>query len=313
MTERPAHIPVMLSEVLDVLKPMPGEVYVDGTVGAGGHAAAVAERLAPGGCVVGVDRDPLALSMAGQRLCAIPGVSVHLVQSDYRSLGSVLEHLEIQQPDLLLLDLGVSSMQLETPERGFSLMPERDGPLDMRFDPASDGLSAADVVNTWDEERLAHCIRTYGEDPASRRIARAIVNARPLCSTRELAAVVERALGRRRPGTTHPATRTFQALRVTVTGELDGLTEALESIGLLLAPAGRMAVLSYHSLEARAVKKAFERLCGRCQCPAGLPACLCGAVKRATRITRHAVKPSADEISANPRARSAQLRAICRL
>ncbi len=313
MIGRPAHIPVMLEEVLAVLHPAPGEVYVDGTVGAGGHAVAIAERLTPGGCVVGLDRDPTALALASERLAEIPGLTVHLVQSDYRSLSAVLERLEIHQPDVLLLDMGVSSMQLDNPERGFSLMPERDGPLDMRFDQSGDGLSAADVVNGWDEDRLAHCIRMYGEDPHARRIARAIVGARPLKTTGELAAVIERAVGRRRAGQTHPATRTFQALRVTVTGELDGLAEALESIGMLMAPGGRMAVLSYHSLEARAVKKAFERLCGRCQCPPGLPECRCGATVHAVRLTRHAMKPTVGEITANPRARSAQLRAIRRL
>jgi 16S rRNA (cytosine1402-N4)-methyltransferase len=286
------HVPVLLAEVLELLAVRPGGLCVDGTVGLGGHAAAVLRATAPDGRLLGLDRDGESLAAAQARLAEF-GARVRLEHADYREIP---ERLAGEPADAVLLDLGVSSLQLDDPARGFSFRAE--GPLDMRMD-RSRGETAADLVNRMRERDLADLIHDCGEDPASRRIARAIAFARerkPIETTSELADIVLRAGPRRRPGALHPATRTFQALRIRVNRELDGLAEAIERIAGCLAPGGRMAVIAFHSLEDRAAKAAFRALAARGYRP----------------LTRKPLRPGEDEVRANPRARSARLRAIAR-
>jgi 16S rRNA (cytosine1402-N4)-methyltransferase len=286
-----SHVPVLLAEVLELLAVRPGALCVDGTVGLGGHAAAVLRASAPDGRLVGFDRDGETLAAAQTRLAGF-GARVRLEQADYRD---VPERLGGERPDAVLLDLGVSSAQLGDPARGFSF--QAGGPLDMRMD-RSRGPTAADLVNRMRERDLADLIHECGGEPASRRIARAIVRARdtkPIETTTELAEIVRRAAPRR-PRGLHPATRTFQALRIRVNGELDGLGEAIVRIAGCLAPGGRMAVIAFHSLEDRAAKQAFRAL----------------AAQGFRTLTKKPVRPGEDEVRANPRARSARLRAVAR-
>ena len=286
------HVPVLLAEVLELLAVRPGGLCVDGTVGLGGHAAAVLRATAPDGRLVGLDRDGETLAAAQARLAEF-GSRVRLEQGDYREIP---DRLAGERADAILLDLGVSSLQLDDPARGFSFQAE--GALDMRMD-RSGGTTAADLVNGMRESDLADLIHEYGEEPASRRIARAIAFARerkPIETTTELADIVRRAAPRRRPGGLHPATRTFQALRIRVNRELDGLGEAITSIARCLAPGGRMAVIAFHSLEDREAKGAFRAL----------------AARGYRLLTKKPVRPGEDEVRANPRARSARLRAVAR-
>ncbi len=286
------HVSVLLAETLELLAVRPGGLYVDGTVGLGGHAEAVLHASAPDGRLVGLDRDGETLERARARLAPF-GERVRLEQGDYREIP---ERLAGEKADGILLDLGISSVQLDDGERGFSFQSE--GPLDMRMDRSS-GTTAADVVNRTRESELADILHEYGEEPAARRIARAIAFARerkPLDTTRALADVVRRAAPRRRRPGLHPATRTFQALRIRVNRELDGLAEAFERAASCLAPGGRMAVIAFHSLEDRASKEAFRALCAR-----GF-----------RLLTKKPVRPGEDEVRANPRARSARLRALRR-
>jgi len=284
------HASVLLAESLEILAVKPGGLYVDGTVGLGGHAAAILERSGPGGRLVGLDRDAEVLERARERLLPF-GARARLLHADYREIPRLLGG---ERPDGVLLDLGVSSVQLDEPERGFSFRLE--GPLDMRMD-RSGGETAAEVVNRASEPDLADLIYRFGEERASRRIARAIVAARRqarIRTTAELAAIVRRAAGRsRRPGL-DPATRTFQALRIHVNRELEGLGRALFDAAECLAPRGRLAVIAFHSLEDREVKRAFREL-GR------------GGF---TVLTRRPLRPAAGEIAANPRSRSARLRGL---
>jgi 16S rRNA (cytosine1402-N4)-methyltransferase len=285
------HVPVLLAEALELLAVRPGALCVDGTVGLGGHAAALLRASAPDGRLVGFDRDGETLAAAQARLAEF-GPRVRLEHADYREIP---DRLAGESPDAILLDLGVSSLQLDDPGRGFSFQAE--GPLDMRMD-RSFGTTAADLVNRMRESDLADLIFEYGEEPASRRIARAIVRAReakPIETTTELADIVRRAAARRRPGL-HPATRTFQALRIRVNRELEGLREAFARIAGCLSPGGRMAVIAFHSLEDRASKQAFRELAG----------------EGFSLLTKKPVRPGEDEVRANPRARSARLRAVCR-
>jgi 16S rRNA (cytosine1402-N4)-methyltransferase len=286
------HVPVLLAEALELLAVRPGGLFVDGTVGLGGHAAAVLRASGPDGRLLGLDRDGETLARARERLAEF-GTRVRLEHADYREIP---ERLGGEKAHGILLDLGVSSAQLDDAERGFSFQAE--GPLDMRMD-RSRGETAADLVNRMRERDLADLLYAYGQEPASRRIARAIAFARdrkPLTTTTELADVVRRAARRgRRPGQ-NPATRTFQALRIRVNRELDGLGEAFERIAACLEPGGRMAVISFHSLEDRAAKQAFSALAARGY---GL-------------LAGKPVRPGDAEVRANPRARSARLRAICR-
>jgi 16S rRNA (cytosine1402-N4)-methyltransferase len=283
---------VLLAEVLELLAVRPGALYVDGTVGLGGHATAVLRATSPGGRLLGLDRDGETLSAARVRLGEF-GSRVRLEQGDFREIP---DRLAGEAADAILLDLGVSSIQLDDAARGFSFQTE--GPLDMRMD-RSRGTTAADLVNRMREGDLADLIHEHGEEPASRRIARAIARAREakrIETTAELADIVRRAAPRRRPGGIHPATRTFQALRIRVNRELDGLGEAVERIAGCLAPGGRMAVIAFHSLEDREAKRAFRALSERGY----------------SLLTRKPVRPGDEEVRANPRARSARLRAIAR-
>jgi len=314
------HRPVMVAEVLHWLAPRPGALYVDATVGLGGHAAALLEATGGAASLIGLDQDPEALALARTRLAAVtarlerPG-SVQLVQANFRDLRPALQDLGVGDArcDGVLLDLGVSSLQLERPERGFSF--RMDGPLDMRMDPALP-TNAADLVNTLPERELARIFFEYGEERFGRRIARRIVEARqrqPLRTTRDLADLVRRAVPRPAEARLDPATRAFQALRIAVNRELEVLEPALRAACDALAPGGRLVVLAYHSLEDRIVKRTFEWLSGRCRCPPGLPTCQCGAERRLDILTRKPATPSAEETRANPRSRSAKLRAAERV
>jgi 16S rRNA (cytosine1402-N4)-methyltransferase len=273
----------------------------------GGHAAALLAAV-PDTTLLGVDRDPDALAIAAERLARFGG-RVRLRQGSFVDLGAILAAEGWQRVDAILLDLGVSSLQLDVAGRGFAF--RQAGPLDMRMDPAG-SLTAATVVNTWDERALAEAIASLGEEPRARAVARAIVRARPLASTDALAAVVAGAVGRSRPGL-HPATRTFQAIRIAVNDELGALDRFLADSWTLLRPGGRLAILSYHSLEDRRVKDAFRLWATSCICPPGLPRCGCGWRAKVRVVTTRPLRPSDDEIRRNPRARSARLRIVERL
>ena len=275
---------------------------MDGTLGAGGHAAGLLTESKPAGRLLGLDVDPQALSLARQKLAPF-GERACLKMAPYTSLPEQLAALGWRSVDGILLDLGASSMQFDSPERGFSFLA--DGPLDMRFDP-SNPLTAAGIVNTWPEAELADILYRYGEEPAARRIARAIVRARPVNGTLELAAVIERIQPRRGPH--HPATRTFQALRIAVNGELDSVKKVLPMAVQALGPGGRLAVISFHSLEDRLVKEFFRLESRDCICPPRQPVCTCGHKASIKEIVRRPITPTEEEINQNPRARSAKLR-----
>jgi len=275
---------------------------VDGTLGAGGHAAGLLAGSDPGGQLLGMDVDPQALALAHQKLAPF-GERAWLKKAPYTSLPDQLVELGWDSVDGILLDLGASSMQFDTPERGFSFLV--DGPLDMRFDP-SNPLTAAQIVNEWPEQELADILLRYGEEPASRRIARAIIASRPVGGTRQLAAVVERVQHRRGPH--HPATQTFQALRIAVNAELESVEKILPMAVQALAPGGRLAVISFHSLEDRLVKEYFHRESKDCICPPRQPICTCGHKASIKEISRRPITPTETEIDQNSRARSAKLR-----
>lgn len=294
------HTPVLLAEVIAALAPRPGGCYLDATVGGGGHALAVLQAAQPGGVLLGIDADPAALAATAERL-AEAGLSQQAVlrHGSFADLAALVTEAGFAAVDGILFDLGVSSYQLDTPERGFSFAA--DGPLDMRLDPTQ-GPTAADLVNRLSERELADIIFQYGEEHAARRVARAIVERRrsqPFQSTADLAAVVARAVGGRH-GRIHPATRTFQALRIAVNHELDRLAAALPQAVALLALGGKLAVISFHSLEDRIVKQ-FLR------------AEAAGEAPRLAIITKKPVVASDTEVAANPRARSAKLRVAVRI
>lgn len=297
-----AHQPVLYKEIIHALRPKSGGRYVDGTLGAGGHAAGILTASEPGGQLLGLDVDPQALALAG-RILAPFGERACIKQASYATLNEQFADLGWDSVDGILLDLGASSMQFDTPERGFSFL--QDGPLDMRFDP-SRPLTAADIVNQWSEQELADLIYRFGEEPASRRIARAIVAARPVSGTRDLAAVIERVQPRRGPH--HPATQTFQALRIAVNDELASVEKALPMAVQALGRGGRLAVISFHSLEDRLVKEFFRRESRDCLCPPRQPICTCGHKATITEVNRRPIKPSEEETRNNSRARSAKLR-----
>lgn len=307
------HRPVLLAEVIKYLEPRPGEVFVDATVGGGGHSMAIVPCLLPGGRLLGLDRDGAAVQAAKERLASF-GEAVEIIEGDFRDLDVILAARGIGGVDGLLLDLGVSSYQLDTPERGFSYQHE--APLDMRM--GRDGnLTAATLVNTWSEERLAQIIWEYGEERWARRIAARIVDARekkPILTTTQLVEIIKEAIpARARRSGHHPAKRTFQALRIAINGELDALKTVLAKLEQILNPGGRVGVISFHSLEDRIVKNAFRLLSGRCICPPDLPVCICGRRRVLEAITHKPVTPSTAEIAANPRARSAKLRVARRV
>ena len=301
---RPRHLPVMVAEVVDVLRPVPAGVIVDATVGAGGHAAALLDAL-PDHTLIGLDRDDEALALAGGTLGRF-GDRVELRRANFDEVGS----LGVEASGVLF-DLGVSSMQLDDAGRGFSY--RGDGPLDMRADRRQ-SLTAADVVNNYDEARLAGVLARHGEERFARRIAKAIVAARPVTTTGQLAELVRDAIpapARRRGG--HPAKRTFQALRIEVNGELVTLGDTIDAALGLLVAGGRCAVLSYHSGEDRIVKDRFVAAeTGGCICPPQLP-CVCGAVPTVRLVWRGAHRPGPVELAANPRSESARLRAAEKL
>lgn len=275
---------------------------MDGTLGAGGHATGLLAESEPGGHLLGLDVDPQALDLARQKLAPF-GERAWLKKASYTSLPAQLAELGWDSVDGILLDLGASSMQFDTPGRGFSFLA--DGPLDMRFDP-SNPLTAAEVVNQWPEPELADILFRYGEEPAARRIARAIVAARPVDRTRQLAEVIEQVQPRR--GAHHPATQTFQALRIVVNGELELVEKFLPLAVQALTPGGRLAIISFHSLEDRLVKEFFRRESKDCICPPRQPICTCGHKASIKEITRRPITPTEIEIKANSRARSAKLR-----
>ena len=301
------HTPVMLDEVIAGLYVQPGGRYVDCTLGGGGHSETILERSQPGGTLVGIDADPAAIERSSERLARF-GDAFRAVRGNFRDVGDLCREIGFAPVNGVLLDLGLSSDQLESGE-GFSF--QRDTPLDMRF--GDEGESAAEIVNTYSEAALADLIFKYGEEPASRRIARRIVEARPIETSGQLAKAVEQAVGRRASSKTHPATRTFQALRIAANTELDALAAALPQAHGLLGFGARIAVLSYHSLEDRIVKDYFRQESRDCICPPGLPECRCGHKATLRLITRGAMKPSPSEIAANPRARSAKLRVAERI
>lgn len=297
------HRPVLYHEIIRLLSPKSPGRYIDATVGAGGHAWGILDASSPEGKLLGLDLDPGALILASQRLADFPG-RFTLVHASYTTLRGQMQQLEWDSVQGIVLDLGVSSMQLDTPQRGFSFL--KDGPLDMRFNP-SGSATAADLVNQLAERELADLIWQFGEDRNARRIARAIVQNRPYATTRQLAQTLEKAVGRSHDRL-HPATRTFQALRIAVNQELKAVSEVLPIAVEALAPGGRLAVISFHSLEDRLVKQYFRRESRDCICPPGQPVCTCGHKASIKEITRHPISPAESEIGSNPRARSAHLR-----
>jgi 16S rRNA (cytosine1402-N4)-methyltransferase len=310
--ETTAHRPVLLRETLEALAVGPGGFWVDGTVGAGGHAEAILRATAPDGRLLACDRDAEALAASRLRLAPF-GERVVLRHADYRRLPALLDEIGAPPVSGILLDLGISSLQLDDPGRGFSF--QQDGPLDMRID-RSQPTTAADLVNALAEERLAAILRDHGEEKAAGRIARAVARERtraPIATTRRLAEIVASAAPPRGASRIHPATRTFQALRIEVNRELDGLDRLIEEAVARLAPRGRCAIISFHSLEDRVVKRTFRGLTRHCVCPRDLPVCACGRPGVVRLITPKALRPSVAEARENPRSRSARLRVVERL
>jgi len=305
------HVPVLQRECIDALRPRDGGAYIDCTVGAGGHAGGILEAAGPRARLLGLDADPEALAIARGRLARF-GDRVVLVNANFRTLASIARENGFIPADGVLFDLGLSSMQLERSLRGFSF--QRDEPLDMRFDP-SQRLTAADIVNEASEAELRKMLFEYGEESRAPAIARAIVRRRAtgrISTSKELAEVVAAAVGGRRGGR-HPATKTFQALRIAVNEELESLRQALPQAVEVLSKGGRLAVISFHSLEDRIVKEFMRQEASSCICPPGLPVCICGKRPTLKLITKKPIVPSAEEIERNPRARSAKLRVAERL
>ena len=310
--QAPEHIPVMLEQVLSFLQPCLGGDILDGTLGGGGHAAALLESSCGKGRLLGLDRDPRALLVARRRLAPFVGQHVTL-HANFSQAAAVLREVGWAGVDCILLDLGFSSLQVEDGERGFSFL--RPGPLDMRMDQ-SGGQSAADIVNASSEEELHRILREYGEERAARAITRAILQGRvhgPITTTTTLVKIIERSV--RRPARhqrhrVHAATQTFQALRIAVNQELQHLAVFLQEGYTLLRPGGRMVVLSYHSLEDRLVKTAFRRWASACICPPQLQVCACDWKPQVRVLTPKPLTPTGQEVMENPRARSARLRAV---
>jgi 16S rRNA (cytosine1402-N4)-methyltransferase len=305
---RPYHLPVLADEVVQFLNPKPGDVIVDGTAGGGGHALRLSEMLQPNGTLFLLDQDPEALHEARKKLATCE-LTIEYLHGNFRNVRSLLAEHGVVEVDGFLLDLGVSSHQLDAAERGFSF--RADASLDMRMD-ATGGSPASDLLARSSERELTRIFLEYGEERWAARIARFIVDERqrsPLVTTSQLAKLVASAIPKgAHPPDTHPATRVFQALRIAVNDELSALQEGLEGGVALLKPGGRIAVIAYHSLEDRIVKKKFARLAGACECPPGLPVCVCGARKTVRILTKKPVVPADREIRTNARARSAKLR-----
>jgi 16S rRNA (cytosine1402-N4)-methyltransferase len=306
------HRPVLLTETLKFLAPKRGGLFVDCTVGLGGHSEAIL-KASDKTRVIGIDRDPAALDYTRNRLAQF-GNRFQAFHANFQDVGVVLQEAGETSAAGILADLGVSSLQFDSTERGFSF--RFDAPLDMRMDPTS-GNTAAELLAELPEVELARIIFEFGEERHSRRIARRIVERReqgqPISTTQALAELVVQAVGKHRGQQIHPATRTFQALRIAVNKELEGLAQFVETSIDLLEPSGQFVVISFHSLEDRIVKQEFRRLSGHCQCPPRLPICSCGARKEVEVLTRRPITPGARELEENPRARSAKLRACQKL
>ena len=299
---------MLLEEVLDNLAIRPDGIYVDGTLGGGGHSFHILERLTEGGRLIGIDQDTDAIAAAGERL-ACYGDAVTIVHDNYEHMAEVLCDLGIREVNGILLDLGVSSYQLDNPERGFTY--RTDAPLDMRMDRSS-ALSARDIVNTYPEEELVRILREYGEERCAARIAANIVRERkkkPLETTGELSSIVRASIpAKMREKGGNPDKRTFQAIRIACNRELDVLRDSLDTMIDLLAPGGRLCVITFHSLEDRIVKNAFRRNENPCTCPPEFPVCVCGKKSKGRVITRKTIAPGAEELKTNRRSASAKLR-----
>jgi len=310
MSEQFSHIPVLLNETLEFLAPERGGIFVDGTLGGGGHAEAVLTRLPQTGRLIGIDRDWEAVHAAGDRLSSF-GDRFTALHGNFFEMKTLLSGIGVSEVNGILLDLGVASHQLETQERGFSY--KTDAPLDMRMDQGA-RLSAKDIVNTYAESELARIFFAYGEERFSRRIAEKICRAReqyPIETTLQLAQIVREAIpGKYRNEPQHPARRTFQALRIEVNSELAGLDQAVEQACDLLQKGGRLCIITFHSLEDRIVKQAFRRFENPCTCPPSAPICICGKTPKAKILTKKPLTASAEEEAQNSRSTSAKLRCI---
>ena len=311
MTSAYRHVPVLLDEVGELLSLSRGQVYVDGTLGGAGHASALAPALGEEGLVIGIDHDPSALAASKVALeAAAPEVPRLLVHGSFADLDRILLDACVTGVDAVLLDLGVSSPELDEAERGFSYRQE--APLDMRMDPDNHTKTAAEVINTYTQPDLVRILGAYGEERHAKAIAAAIVRARekaPIETTTELADLVRAAYPARERAKRYPARKTFQALRIEVNGELEALEKGLDAALRWLLPGGTIAVISYHSLEDRIVKHAFQELARGCTCPPELGVCVCGNVPIVDVLTPRPITPRDAEVAANPRARSAKLRA----
>lgn len=313
MTSEYRHIPVLLDECLEYLKLKPNTTFVDATLGGAGHSLEVAKAIGAGGTLIGIDQDEVALAAASERLGALPDdvrPELHLLRGNFGSLDDLLVQAEVPAIDAILFDIGVSSAQIDTPSRGFSF--KETAPLDMRMDPGTQTLTAEEIVNHYTAADLTRIIRTYSDEKWANRIAEFIVKERerePIRTSDQLVEIIKAAIpasARRRGG--HPAKRTFQALRIEVNSELDVLRSGLEAAIRWLAPGGRVAVISYHSLEDRIVKDTFRTFATGCICPPEIPVCTCGHVPIVKLVTHRPVVPTPEEVERNPRARSAKLR-----
>lgn len=311
--EENIHKPVLLAETIEVLKPQAAEIFVDATLGLGGHAAAILENVAETR-VLGIDQDTEAIEIATRRLEKF-GDRIVFFHQNFSGIKRVLAKAGIEKVDGVLADLGVSSLQFDSAERGFSF--RFDAPLDMRMNAEDGTETAADLLATLSEFEIARIIYEYGEERKSRRIASRIVWKReqgePIETTRQLADLVEKAIGRGKQDKTHPATKTFQALRIAVNGELEILEQFIRDSVEVLKNGGRLAVITFHSLEDRIVKQTFQKLAGKCFCPPRLPQCACGAKKEVEILTRKPIVPGELELEGNHRARSAKLRACLKI
>jgi len=305
------HASVLVDEIVSFLGPGYAETVIDCTLGLGGHSEAILNAF-PEIRVLGIDQDQAALKVADGRLSKF-GSRFQSFHANFAEISRVVAEAAITDINAIIADLGVSSMQLDDPERGFSF--RFDAPLDMRMDPDSGGQTAAELLETLDQDEIANLIYRYGEERKSRRVARLIVKCRekgqPVRTTAELAELVEKAVGRARKDKIHPATRTFQALRIAVNDELDILHTFIQDSVDLLQPEGTLSIITFHSLEDRIVKQAFQKLSGKCFCPPRIPRCMCGAKNLVEILTRKPVLPTEAELSDNPRSRSAKLR-VCR-
>ncbi len=301
------HIPVLLNQCMEGLDVRPGGIYIDGTAGGAGHSSAIAERLCGEGRLISLDRDPDAVTAASERLSVYPNAQV--IHSNYSQIRDVLDDLGIDKVDGILMDLGVSSYQLDEGSRGFSY--HSDAPLDMRM--SKEGISAADIVNTYSEQELARIIFEYGEEKFSRRIAGNIIAARqkaPIATTLELADIIRSSVPQKARRDKNPCKKTFQALRIAVNCEFDHLSKGLDEAFFSLKPGGRLAVITFHSLEDRLVKQRFAGWCRGCICPPDFPQCVCGKKPLGTLINRKPIEADEQELERNNRSRSAKLRII---